>query len=85
MNSPYRSRPLDLRIPPPVIATGAAAAQWLLTRRNPMCVGMALELVGLAAYHGRVLALPPIPAYTAYLQRFQIGPEERALRDSPCA
>lgn len=49
--------------------------------RNPMYVGMGLGLVGLAAYHGRLVSLLPIPAYMAYLQRFQIGPEERALRD----
>lgn len=133
-----RRHPLELRIPPPVIAGTAALAQWLLTRgvpapgaprlalavmiagvgatigargllhfdeagttfhphhpeatttlvttgvysrtRNPMYVGMALGLLGIAVQRGRLRALPPIIAYAAFLHRFQIRPEEEALR-----
>lgn len=137
MASPYRRHPLDLRVPPPLVAGAAALAQRLLTRgaarptavarvaataltavgvvigargllhfddagttfhphhpeetttlvttgvyrrtRNPMYVGMALGLLGHATLRGRAVALLPILGYGAYLQRFQIRPEERAL------
>jgi len=137
MASPYRRHPLDLRVPPPVVAGVAALAQRHLTRstarstavgrlaaasltaagvvigargllhfddagttfhphhpedttslvttgvyrrtRNPMYVGMALGLLGHAALRGRAVALLPVVGYGAYLQRFQIRPEERAL------
>lgn len=133
------SHPLELRVPPAVVAGAAALAQWALTRgiprpgkartalaaslaaagvavgmnglrrfgdarttvhpqhpeaattlvttgvysrtRNPMYLAMALGLLGLAVQRGRLLALPPVLAYAAYLQRFQILPEEAALRE----
>lgn len=48
--------------------------------RNPMYLGMALGLLGIAVYRGRLRALPPVLAYAAFLQRFQILPEETVLR-----
>lgn len=137
MATAYRRHPLDLRVPPPLIAGASAFLQWLLTRdpqrptkarrasavalvvtgatigarglrqfqqarttfhphhpessttlvttgvysrtRNPMYLGMAVGLLGIAVFRGQVTALLPILAYAGYLQRFQIRPEERAL------
>lgn len=47
--------------------------------RNPMYVGVTLMLLGYAAYLGHPLALVLVLLFPAYIQRFQIGPEERAL------
>jgi protein-S-isoprenylcysteine O-methyltransferase Ste14 len=47
--------------------------------RNPMYVGMLTALAAWALYLGNTLGFLPLPALVAYLNRFQIGPEERAL------
>jgi len=47
--------------------------------RNPMYLGFLLLLVGWAALLSNFAALAPIPAFIAYMNRFQIQPEERAL------
>jgi protein-S-isoprenylcysteine O-methyltransferase Ste14 len=47
--------------------------------RNPMYLGMALALLGWAIWLGSLVALLVLPLFTAYLTRFQIIPEERAL------
>lgn len=47
--------------------------------RNPMYLGGALALAGWAAYLSSAAALGLVPALVAYLNRFQIEPEERAL------
>jgi protein-S-isoprenylcysteine O-methyltransferase Ste14 len=47
--------------------------------RNPMYLGMATVLAGWGVYLANPLSLIAIPAYIAYLNRFQIAPEERAL------
>lgn len=47
--------------------------------RNPMYLGLALMLVGACVRLGSPLALLGLVAYVAYMNRFQIGPEERAL------
>jgi protein-S-isoprenylcysteine O-methyltransferase Ste14 len=47
--------------------------------RNPMYLGMALMLVGWAAYLSNPAALAIVPLFVLYLGRFQIAPEERAL------
>ena len=47
--------------------------------RNPMYLGFALVLLGLAVWLSHVLALVGVPVFVAYMDRFQIGPEERAL------
>ncbi len=47
--------------------------------RNPMYVGLALMLVGWAAFLASPFALVFLPAFASYLNRFQISPEERAL------
>jgi protein-S-isoprenylcysteine O-methyltransferase Ste14 len=48
--------------------------------RNPMYLGMAVMLLGWAAYLSNPLSLLGIPCFVAYLDRFQIAPEERALQ-----
>ena len=49
--------------------------------RNPMYLGFFLALAGWALYLANVLAFLLLPLYVAYMNRFQIGPEERALRN----
>ena len=47
--------------------------------RNPMYLGLALILLGLAVYLGSVWALAGPLVFAAYITRFQITPEERIL------
>jgi protein-S-isoprenylcysteine O-methyltransferase Ste14 len=62
-----------------------AATSSLVTRgifaytRNPMYVGLALQLLGWAAYLANPLALAFVAGFVAYVTRFQIVPEERVL------
>jgi protein-S-isoprenylcysteine O-methyltransferase Ste14 len=48
--------------------------------RNPMYVGLLLVLLGWAAFLCAPWALIGPAAFVAYMNRFQIAPEERALR-----
>ncbi len=47
--------------------------------RNPMYVGMLLTILGWAAYLASPLTLLFGPLFVLYMNRFQIGPEERVL------
>jgi protein-S-isoprenylcysteine O-methyltransferase Ste14 len=47
--------------------------------RNPMYVGLALVVLGWAAFLGSAVALLGIVVFVAYITRFQIVPEERVL------
>lgn len=47
--------------------------------RNPMYVGLALTLLGWAAFLASLLALVFVPLFVLYISRFQISPEERGL------
>lgn len=47
--------------------------------RNPMYLGFLLALVAWAVFLANILALVPVVAFVAYMNRFQIAPEERAL------
>jgi protein-S-isoprenylcysteine O-methyltransferase Ste14 len=47
--------------------------------RNPMYLGFLLALAAWAIYLSNVLAALFLPAFVAYLNRFQIIPEERTL------
>lgn len=47
--------------------------------RNPMYFGFLLALTGWVVYLSNVLAALLLPAFVAYMSRFQIKPEERAL------
>ena len=48
--------------------------------RNPMYLGISLVLCGYAAYLSRPVDLLGPVAFVAFLSRFQVAPEERAMR-----
>jgi protein-S-isoprenylcysteine O-methyltransferase Ste14 len=47
--------------------------------RNPMYVGLLFVLTGWAFFLSHALNFLFLPAFVAYMNRFQIAPEERAL------
>lgn len=47
--------------------------------RNPIYLGLATILLAWAIYLSSPLALVALPLFVWYMNRFQIGPEERAL------
>lgn len=47
--------------------------------RNPMYLGMVLELLGLCVYFANPLTVAAVVAFVAYITHFQIIPEERLL------
>ena len=47
--------------------------------RNPMYLGFLLGLIGWAIYLSNALAFFLLPAFVAYMNRFQIEPEEKVL------
>lgn len=47
--------------------------------RNPMYVGMFTVLVGWAVFLANAVSFPLLPLFVLYMNRFQIGPEERVL------
>ncbi len=49
--------------------------------RNPMYLGMAMILVGIALYLGAPLALLMALLFVFLIERWQIAPEERALEE----
>lgn len=49
--------------------------------RNPMYLGFAFALTGWALWLANALALLGVPLLVAYLNRYQIAPEERLMRD----
>jgi len=48
--------------------------------RNPMYVGLSLFLVSLSTYLSSPLSIIGVVAFIFYMNRFQIEPEERALK-----
>lgn len=49
--------------------------------RNPMYLGLLLLLIGGVLRSGNVASLIVLPAFIAYMNRFQIEPEERVLTE----
>jgi protein-S-isoprenylcysteine O-methyltransferase Ste14 len=47
--------------------------------RNPMYLGFAMMLLGWAVFLSHPLSFLIVPCFIAYMNRFQIVPEERAL------
>ena len=62
-----------------------AAASALVTSgvyqltRNPMYLGALILLIGWAVFLANAFAFILVPSFVLYLNRFQIGPEEKAL------
>ena len=48
--------------------------------RNPMYLGFLLILIGWAIFLSNALAFLSLPLFVLYMNRFQIKPEEKALR-----
>ncbi|NQV71858.1 isoprenylcysteine carboxylmethyltransferase family protein [bacterium] len=62
--------------------TSALVCSGLYSRtRNPMYLGMALVLSGWAVYLANPVGFGCIPLFIAYMNAFQIKPEERHLRE----
>lgn len=59
-----------------LVATGI-----YLHSRNPMYLGLLLALLGWCAYLANWASALLLPAFVAYMNRFQICPEERALAE----
>jgi len=49
--------------------------------RNPMYLGFAIILLGWCVFLGSALAVIGVAGFVLYIGRFQIRPEERALRE----
>ncbi|MGC4009559.1 MAG: isoprenylcysteine carboxylmethyltransferase family protein [Pseudomonas sp.] len=49
--------------------------------RNPMYLGFAIVLLGWCVFLGSALAVVGVALFVLYIGRFQIHPEERALRE----
>ncbi len=49
--------------------------------RNPMYLGFAIILLGWCVFLGSALAVIGVAAFVLFIGRFQIRPEERALRE----
>lgn len=64
----------------PGLATAVVASGVYRLTRNPMYLGMALILAAVAAWWASPAGILLVPAFCGYLTRFQIEPEERALR-----
>ena len=47
--------------------------------RNPMYLGDLVILIGWAVYLANAVSLLLVPVFVLYINRFQIGPEEKAL------
>ena len=49
--------------------------------RNPMYVGFLVALAGWALYLSNLAALVFLPLFVVYMNRYQIEPEERYMRE----
>jgi protein-S-isoprenylcysteine O-methyltransferase Ste14 len=68
---------VDPRIPDK--ATSLVTGGIYRLSRNPMYLGMALLLAALALARADAAGLLAVPLFVAYIGRYQIAPEERAL------
>lgn len=64
----------------PDAASSLVASGVYRVTRNPMYLGFLLALLGWAVWLAYPLAFLVLPLFVAYMSRFQIRPEERALR-----
>ena len=63
----------------PAAASSVVTSGVYRLSRNPMYVGFLLALIGWATFLSHTLPFLFLPVYVAYMNRFQISPEERAL------
>ena len=49
--------------------------------RNPMYLGMAIMLMGWSIYCGNLLGMVGVGLFVSYMNKFQIEPEEKILKD----
>ncbi|WP_323750408.1 isoprenylcysteine carboxylmethyltransferase family protein [Marinobacter sp.] len=49
--------------------------------RNPMYVGFMLLLIGWGVFLGNIASFLLLPVFVMYMNRFQIAPEERYMRE----
>lgn len=49
--------------------------------RNPMYLGLLFILISAAVYLGNPLGMVLVPIFVKYMNRFQIEPEERVMRE----
>lgn len=63
----------------PAAATSLVTSGVYRFSRNPMYVGFLLGLIGWAIFLSHTLPFLFLPVFVAYMNRFQISPEERAL------
>ena len=64
---------------PETSSTAVATGIYRLSR-NPMYLGALLILIGWALFLSHAVPFLLLPAFVAYMNRFQIAPEERALQ-----
>jgi protein-S-isoprenylcysteine O-methyltransferase Ste14 len=64
----------------PVTTTALVTRGVYRMSRNPMYLGFLLLLAALAIYLANAAAFLALPLFVFYMNRFQIAPEERALR-----
>jgi protein-S-isoprenylcysteine O-methyltransferase Ste14 len=65
---------------PETTSTVVATGIYRFTR-NPMYLGMLLVLVGWAVFLANTISFLLLPVFVLYMNRFQIGPEERVLSE----
>ena len=63
----------------PETATALVTSGIYRYTRNPMYLGMAACLLAWSAWLGTLAGLIGAPFFVLYMNRFQVGPEERAL------
>lgn len=75
----FRSRETTVNPLQPATASRLVDTGIYRRTRNPMYVGVSVSLLGYAVFLSHPLALLASALFPAYIQRFQIAPEERAL------
>lgn len=77
----YAFRKVETTVNPtkPAAASSVVVTGVYRISRNPMYVGALLALTGWAVFLSHPLPFLFLPVFVAYMNRFQISPEERAL------
>ena len=75
----FRARRTTVNPLTPGASTSVVSSGVYRVSRNPMYLGFLLALAGWAVYLSNAGAVLLLPAFVAYMTRYQIKPEERAL------